>query len=291
MKKKSFKSINRSARVSRSKCGTLALFLFLAVFACFMAIPMVLIIGNAFKPADELWYFPPRLLPSNPTLINFVDMFQVLSDSWVPFTRYLFNTLLITGVGTVGHIILSSMCAFPLAKKVFPGKNLFFSIVVLSLMFNATVTSIPNYLIMSKISWIDTYWALIVPAIGAPMGLYLMKQFMEQLPDSMLEAAYIDGANEFTSFWKIVMPNVRSAWLTLLLLCFQSLWGIGSTNFIYKEELKTLPYALSQILAAGIARAGVGAAVSVFMMILPISIFIITQSNIIETMATSGMKN
>lgn len=291
MKIKSLKALNRSARVSRSRAGTIVLFLILAVFACFMALPMVLIVGNAFKPADELWIFPPRLLPSSPTVENFRDMFQVLSDSWVPFTRYLFNTVFITAVGSAGHILLSSMCAFPLAKRTFPGKNVFFRIVVLSLMFNATVTAIPNYLIMLKIGWLDTYWALIVPAIGAPMGLYLMKQFMEQLPDSMLEAACLDGAGEWVSFWKIVMPNVRSAWLTLLLLCFQSLWGIGSSNFIYKEELKTLPYALSQILAAGIARAGVGAAVSVLMMIVPISVFIFTQSNIIETMATSGMKD
>lgn len=288
---RTFKSVNRSSRVNRSRLGTAGLFLFMIIFGIIMALPLALIISNAFKPQDELWVFPPRLIPNNPTLENFRNMFNVMSSSWVPFFRYLFNTVLITVTGSVGHVIISSMCAFPLAKKKFPGRNIIFKVIVLSLMFNATVTAIPNYLVMSGLKWIDTYFALIVPAFGASIGLYLMKQFMEQLPDALLEAARIDGANQWYTFWNIVMPNVKSAWLTLFLLSFQSLWGIGTTRFIYKEELKTLPYALSQILAGGIARAGVGAAVSVLMMSVPITIFVLCQSRIIETMTTSGMKD
>lgn len=287
---KSLRALNRSSKVNRSRLGTVVLFIILLIFACVMAFPMALIIANAFKPQDELWVFPPRLIPNNPTLENFRNMFTVMSSSQVPFVRYIFNTVLITAVGTVGHIILSSMCAFPLAKKEFPGRNVIFQTIVLALMFNATVTAIPNFLTMSCLHWINTYLALIVPAFGAPIGLYLMKQFIEQLPDSLLEAARIDGAGQWQSFWKIVMPNVKAAWLTLFLLSFQSLWGIGATSYIYKEELKTLPYALSQILSSGISRAGVGAAVSVFMLIVPVFIFIFSQSNIIETMASSGMK-
>lgn len=287
---KSLRALYRSNKVNRSRLGTVVLFIILLIFACVMAFPMALIIANAFKPQDELWVFPPRLIPNNPTLENFRNMFTVMSSSQVPFVRYIFNTVLITAVGTVGHIILSSMCAFPLAKKKFPGRNVIFQIIVLALMFNATVTAIPNFLTMSWLHWINTYLALIVPAFGAPIGLYLMKQFIEQLPDSLLEAARIDGAGQWQSFWKIVMPNVKAAWLTLFLLSFQSLWGIGATSYIFKEELKTLPYALSQILSSGISRAGVGAAVSVFMLIVPVCIFIFSQSNIIETMASSGMK-
>ena len=289
--KRSLSSVIRGHRVNRSRAGTVALFLVLLVFALFMAWPMVIIIGNAFKPMDELWVFPPKLLPSSPTLRNFRDMFVVLSDSWVPFLRYIFNSFLITALGTAGHIIISSMCAYPLAKKRFRGRNLIFSIIVLSLMFNPVVTRIPNYIIMAKIGWINTYLSLIVPAWGSSLGLYLMKQFMEQLPDSLLEAARIDGASQWHVFWRIVMPNVKPAWLTLILLSVQSLWGIGSNAYIYKEELKTLPYALSQILASGIARAGVGAAVTFFMMLVPVSVFIFSQSNIIDTMASSGMKD
>lgn len=289
--RKGIRSLNRSRRVNRSRAGTVVLFLVMLVFACFMAFPLALIISNSFKPLDELWVFPPKLIPQSPTMSNFRDMFTVMSGSWVPFLRYIFNTVFITAAGTAGHIILASMCAYPLAKKQFPGRNLIFNVIVLALMFNGTVTAIPNYITMAAIGWIDTHLSLIVPAFAMPLGLYLMKQFMEQIPDALLEAARIDGSTQWHTFWHIVMPNVKSAWLTLILLCVQSLWGIGNTNFIYKEELKTLPYALNQILAGGIARAGIGAAVSVFMMIVPIGIFVFTQSNIIETMSTSGMKD
>ena len=285
------KIINGNNRVNRSRWGTALLVLFPLGLGILMALPMVLMISNAFKPRDELFIFPPRLFPSKPTLGNFREMFIVMSSSYVPFMRYIFNSLFVTAVGSGGHIIISSMCAYPLAKKQFPGRNIIFRIIVLSLMFSATAATISNYLIISYLGWIDTYMALIVPAFGAPIGLYLMKQFMEQIPDSLLEAARIDGASQWYTFWKIVMPNVRSAWLTLLLLSVQNLWGLGDNVFIYKEEMKTLPYALGQILAGGIARTNVGAAVSACMMIVPVAIFIVSQSNIIETMASSGLKD
>ena len=283
--------LHLTRKVNRSFGGTAALFILLLIAAVFTALPMVLTVGNAFKPMDELWIFPPKLLPVSPTLKNFRDMMVVMNTSWVPFTRYLFNTVFITVAGTAGHIILASLCAYPLAKKKFPGKSVIFNIIVLALMFNATVTAIPNYILMAKLHWIDSYLALIVPAFASPMGLYLMKQFMEQIPDSLLEAARIDGASGWKIFWQIVMPNVKSAWLTLMLLSVQSLWNMGASSFIFKEELKTLAYAIGQIMAGGIARAGVGAAVSVVMMVIPIGIFIFTQSNVIETMSSSGLKD
>ena len=280
----------RHKRVNRSLGGDITVFVTITLLGMFIALPLVYAIGNAFKPLDELWLFPPPLLPRNPTLKNFTDLFVLLQNSWVPISRYFFNTLFITVVGTAGQLILASMCAYPLAKHPFPGAKFIFQLIVLSLMFNATVTAIPNYLVMSKLGWVDTYKSIIVPAMGSTLGLFLIKQFMEQLPTPLLEAAKIDGAGELRIFWTIVMPNVKAAWLTLFLLSFQSLWGIGATSYIYKEEMKTLPYALGQILSGGISRAGVGAAVSVFMLIVPVMIFIFSQSNIIETMASSGMK-
>lgn len=278
-------------RVSRSGIGTFFLIMILVSFAVVVALPLALIISNSFKAADELWVFPPKLIPNNPTLENFRNMFSVMSDGTVPFTRYLFNSIFITTVGTAGNIIFASMCSFVLAKYKFPGCKLIFRVIVLALMFNATVTAIPNYLVLSYLGWIDTYAALIIPAFGSSLGLYLMKQFMEQLPDSLIEAAKIDGANLWMTFWKVIMPNVKSAWMTLLLLSVQQLWGTGATTYIYNEQLKTLPYALNQILTGGIARAGVGAAVSVLMMIVPVVIFVFSQSNIIETMSSSGLKD
>lgn len=285
------KIIKVKRKVSRSSIGTLLLVVVLIAFATVIALPLALIISNSFKAADELWVFPPRLIPNNPTMENFRNMFSVMSDGTVPFTRYLFNSVFITTVGTAGNIIFSSMCSFILAKYKFPGNKFIFRVIVVALMFNATVTAIPNYLVLSFLGWIDTYAALIVPAFGSSLGLYLMKQFMEQLPDSLIEAARIDGANLWITFWKVIMPNVKSAWMTLLLLSVQQLWGTGATTYIYNEQLKTLPYALNQILTGGIARAGVGAAVSVLMMIVPVVIFVFSQSNIIETMSSSGLKD
>lgn len=285
------KRIVSRRKINRSKTGTAVLLLFLTAGAVIMALPMVLVISNAFKPHDELLVFPPQLIPNNPTLKNFRDMFNVLSSSYVPFLRFVFNSLLVTAVGSAGHIILSSMCAYPLAKKKFPGRKIIFQIIVWSLMYSATASVISNYLIMSKLHWIDTYFSLIVPAFGSSLGLYLMKQFMEQIPDSLIEAARIDGASQWKTFWQIVMPNVKGAWLTLLMLSVQSLWGMGANNYIYKDELKTLNYALGQIMAGGVARAGVGAAVTLFMLIVPVAIFILSQNNIVETMSSSGMKD
>lgn len=278
-------------KVNRSLPVTILLFLFLVGMAAFMAIPLVFAVNNAFKPLNELFMFPPRFFVRNPTLDNFTDLLAVMNDSWVPLTRYFFNTVLITLLGTGGHIILASMAAYPLAKYKFPGSKLIFQTVVLALMFSPHVTTIPNYMVMSGLGWINTHLSLIVPAMAFPLGLFLMKQFMEQLPDSMLEAAKIDGASEYRVFWQIVMPNVKPAWLTLLILQFPMLWGSDGGMFVYNEELKTLNYALQQITQAGIARAGVGAAVALILMIVPIILFIVSQTNILETMSSSGMKD
>lgn len=271
--------------------GTFSLFALLAVFGAFMALPLVYAINNAFKPLDEIFMFPPTLFVRNPTWNNFSDLINLLGQSWVPFSRYIFNTVFITGIGIVGHVILASAAAYPLAKHRFPGKTFLFQVVVLSLMFTPVVTATPNYMILSWLGMIDTYWAVIIPAFAYSLGLYLMKQFMEQIPDALLEAAKIDGASQYRIFWSIVMPNVKPAWLTLMILQFPGLWGSDGGNFIYSENLKTLNYALGQIIQGGIARAGVGAAVALVIMIVPITLFLISQSSVMQTMATSGMKD
>lgn len=280
----------RKKRVNRSFWGSFFLFLLLAVIGAFMVLPLVYAINAAFKPLDEIFIFPPTLFVRNPTLDNFADLINLLSASWVPFTRYIFNTVFITGVGIVGHVLLASAAAYPLAKHRIPGTNVMFKLIVLSLMFTPAVTAIPTYMIMSFLGWVDTYWAVIIPAFSYPLGLYLMKQFMEQIPDALIEAAKIDGATEYRIFWTIVMPNVKPAWLTLIILLFQILWGTDGNGFIYSEQLKTLTSATTNIVQGGIARAGVGAAVALMMMSVPITIFVFSQSRIIETMATSGMK-
>ena len=281
----------KKSKPNRSFGGDLGINFILIFFGLFMAFPLVYAINSAFKPLDEIFIYPPRLFVRNPTMNNFQDLLVIMGKSWVPFTRYLFNTVFITSLGTAGHLLIASMGAYVLAKYEFPGGKAFFNLVVVALMFSGYVTAIPNYLLMSKIGWVDTYWAIIVPAFASPMGLFLMKQYMEGVPDVLIEAAKIDGAKEWRIFSRIVLPVVKPAWLTLMIFSVQGLWNTRASNFIYSEELKTLPYALQQILAGGIARAGVGSAVSLVMMTVPIAVFIIAESNILETMASSGIKD
>ncbi|NIK77221.1 ABC-type glycerol-3-phosphate transport system permease component [Paenibacillus castaneae] len=281
----------RKKRVNRSFMGSFSLFILLAIFGAFMILPLIYAINNAFKPLDEIFMFPPTLFVRNPTMNNFIDLINLLGNSWVPFSRYIFNTVFITGMGIIGHVLLASAAAYPLAKHKFPGQKLMFTVVVLSLMFTPAVTAIPTYMIMSWLGLIDSYWAVIIPAFAYSLGLYLMKQFMEQIPDVLLEAAKIDGASEYRIFWTIVMPNVKPAWLTLIILLFQILWGSDGNGFIYSEQLKSLHFAANQIVQGGIARAGAAAAVALILMSVPITLFVFSQSRIIETMATSGMKD
>lgn len=290
-KVKKIPKILKKRQPNRSRIGDFFLYIFLVLVAVAMIFPMVYAINSALKPLDELFMFPPKIFAQNPTLDNFSDLFVNMGKAWVPFSRYVFNTVFITAAGTFGHLIVASMGAFVLAKYDFPGGKTFFNIVVVALMFNYYVTAIPNYLILNKLGWIDTHWAVIVPAFAAPMGLFLMKQFMEGLPMSLVEAAKIDGANEWRVFTGIVMPNVKPAWLTLIIFSVQSLWNNKAATYIYSEEKKTLVYALQQIQSGGIARTGQGAAVTVIVMIVPIIIFIASESQILETMASSGLKD
>ena len=278
--------------LNRSAGGDAGITFLLTILGAFMFLPMLYVIMQSLKPLDELWMFPPRFYVKSPTLGNFGDLFSLMNDSWVPFSRYIFNTVFITLCGTFGNLIVASMAAYALAKMKFPGKGFLFQIVVLSLMFHQTVNQLSNFIIMSTLGMVDTYLAIIVPALASTMGLYLMKQFMESsVADSVLESARLDGASEFRTFLTIAMPMVKPAWLTLIIESFKGLWNTGASIYIHSEELKTFNYAINQVVTAGVQRAGASAAATVVMMIVPITVFVLSQSQIIETMGSSGMKD
>jgi len=292
MEKKQFKFKIKSHHLNRSVGGDVGVTVILIIFGAFMFLPMLYAFMQALKPLDELWMFPPRFFVRNPTFKNFTELFRLMSTSYVPFSRYIFNTAFVSIAGTFGHLFFASMAAYALTKINFPGRHFMFKMIQMSLMFHSTVTAITNYITMSALHMVDTYWALIIPAFGSTLGLYLMRQFMDSsVPDSVLESARLDGASEVLIYWKIVMPMVKPAWLTLIVYSFQGLWNSGSSIYIYSEELKTFNYAIQQILAGGIVRSGASAAATVIMMLVPIAVFVVSQSNIIETMASSGMKD
>lgn len=283
--------VKKSAkRVNRSTGGNILVFLMLVILGGFMLLPVVYTVVQAFKPMEELFLFPPRFTVSNPTVKNFKLIGQLIDNLWVPFSRYTFNSIFVSAAGTAGNVIIASMAAYPLAKNDFPGKKILFRIVTVALLFSGGVLGLAQYIIMAKLHMINTYWALILPSVATPMGLFLMKQFMEGISTSLLEAARIDGMNEFQIYWSIVMPNVKPAWLTMIIFAFQGMWSMTGGNFIYKEELKMLPTALAQIQSGGIARAGVAAAANLLMFLPPVLMFLITQSSIMETMAHAGIK-
>ena len=278
--------------LNRSAGGDAGITFMLTLLGLIMFLPMYYVVIQSLKPLDELFMFPPRFYVISPTFDNFVDLFSLMGDSWVPFSRYIFNTVFITIMGTCGNLVFASMAAYSLAKLRFPGRNAIFQLIVTSLMFHSTVNQVTHFIILSSFDWIDTYLSIIVPSMATTMGLYLMKQFMEtSVPDTVLESARLDGASEFRTFLIIAMPMVKPAWLTLMIECFKSLWNSGASIYIHSEELKTFNYAINQIVSGGVARSGAGAAAIVVMMIVPITIFVINQSKIIETMGSSGMKD
>ena len=285
--------MNMQKRFTRSRFGSAVNLFILVLIGLFMVFPMVYTINNAFKPTDELFMFPPNLFVHNPTLDNFLDFSVLMRDSVVPMSRYFINSVLITLIGVTGQVLLASLAAYMISKHDFFGRNVLMEMVVISLMFTGSVTAIPSYVIMTKLHLINTHFSIILPAFCSSMGLFLMKQFIDQMiPFTLLEAARLDGAGELRIFFGIVMPICKPAWMTLIIFSFQSLWNNGGSTFIFDESLKTLPYAFNNIAASGlIARAGVTAAVGLLMILPPIVTFIITQSNVLETMATSGMKD
>ncbi|HEY0827386.1 MAG TPA: carbohydrate ABC transporter permease [Bacilli bacterium] len=298
-KRRTFRLFNR-----RIDIGLITIILFLTGFGLFMMLPLVFLVSTAFKPIEELFIYPPSFFVKNPTMQNFRDLLISQSASSIPFTRYLFNSLLVSIVSVGFTVIIGSLASYPLSKHKFPGRNFIFSGIIVSLMFAPEVVEIPRYLIVTSLGLMDTYGALILPNLAFPIGLFLMKQFLEQVPDEVFEAGKIDGASEWTLFYKIALPLIRPAWATVIILSFTAIWNDASSSalFTQSDEMKTLPYYLSTIsgqaanaaagaAGLGIARAGANAAATFLMTVPTVFIFILFQRQVLSTMAYSGIKS
>lgn len=280
-----------SGTVGRKKSGDIIIFIFLAVSGVFMFFPVYLTIVMSVKPPEELFIFPPEVYTSRPTLNNFTEMFEAIRQNRVPFSRYVFNSLTVTVSVTFLQTVIISMAGFVLAKCQFAGRNLINKIIVISLLYQSNVIYIMQYVIINKLGLIDNLSALILPSIASPVGLFLMKQSISQIPDSIIDSAKTDGAGLFRICWQIVIPNQKPALMTLIIFAFQTSWNMQSGAFIFHEEYKTLPTVINQISVTGLARAGISMAGAVFMLVPPAIIFTLAQSQIIETMTYSGIKN
>lgn len=278
-------------QLNRSHFGNFMIFFMLVLVGIFMGLPLYYNIIQSLKPVEERFIFPPRFYVTNPTWVNYKQLFQLVSDLTVPFSRYLYNSIVVSIATTGVGCLIGAMAAYPFAKKKFPGKDALWKLIMLTLLFSGGVTGLPAYIIKAKLGLLNTYWVLILPSLASTLHMFLLRQFMLQIPDSLLDAAKLDGANDFLIFMNVIMPNIKPAWMTVMVLSFTSIWNTGSAGVIFKEELKLLPTALGQISAGGIARSGAAAAAAVLLMIPPIVSFVLTQSKMLQTMAHSGIKD
>ncbi|WJH37517.1 carbohydrate ABC transporter permease [Paenibacillus aurantius] len=284
----------RSKLFRMSRFEKLVVFL-LVLFSAFMLLPLVYIFNHAFKPYQELFVYPPTIFARHPSIQNFIELFNTTSDSIIPVSRYLFNSLAVAVLSVFVVTGVSALCAYPLSKHKFPGHKFVFGSIILTLLFAPETVSIPRYLVVSHLGIMNTYWGHILPMVAVPVGVFLMKQFIDQLPNELLESARMDGAREFTVFLRIVIPVILPAVATIGIISFQSAWGNTETStlFMQDEQMKTFPFFISSLtanMANNVARQGAAAAAALFMFIPNLVIFLVFQSKVIATMAHSGIK-
>ncbi|WP_339319516.1 carbohydrate ABC transporter permease [Paenibacillus sp. FSL R10-2734] len=279
-------------RLSRFEKG---IALLLIVLSAFMLLPLVYIFNHAFKPYDELFVYPPTIWARQPSWQNFIELFNITSGSVVPVTRYIFNSLAVAVLSVIVVTLVSALCAYPLSKHKFPGHQLVFATIMLTMLFAPETVTIPRYLVVSNLGIMNTYWGHIMPMVAVPVAVFLMKQFVDQIPDELLDSARLDGAKEFVVFLRIVVPVIIPAVATIGIISFQTAWGNveSSTLFMQSEQMKTFPYfvqTLTANMANSVARQGAVAAAALFMFIPNLVIFLVFQSKVIATMAHSGIK-
>ena len=282
---------NKTVTLSRSKWGTVGIFVFLLIISVCMSIPLLYTILQSVKPIEEYYIYPPKFYVTNPTFDNYRDILASVDSLGVPFTRYLFNAVFTTVTGTVVYLVLALVTAYPIAKSKIKGVGILNALLVYAMLFHNDTMAMLRFVVMSYMGIIDTYWAVILPNLANTMGIFLLAQFMRSnISDSILEAARIDGAGEFKILFRIVAPSVKAGWLTVFIFVFQSYWNAGNSPYIYSENLKHISEAMSSIATSGIIRAGTGMAVTIILMIPTIVIFLWNQRSIMNTMAHSGLK-
>ncbi len=288
---------NRGINPSGFHVSQIKFYIILIPLSIFMLLPIIYIFSSAFKPPDELFAYPPRLFVINPTLKNFNDLLSRLSTSGIPVSRYLFNSIFITVITVAASILISSAAAYALSKKQFKLKNTLFAINTVALMFVPIAVTIPRFLVIENLGLFNTYWVHILPVLALPVGLFLLKQFIDGVPDEVIEAARIDGATDLAIYWRIILPMIKPAIATIAILTFQAAWNNAeiSTFYVNNESLRTLAFYLSTLTSAQttantVAGQGIAAAAALIMFLPNLIIFIFLQRHVMSTMSHSGMK-
>lgn len=291
MKKIKLPKRQKRLRIQRSQ---LPAYIALTPMVLLSLLPILYIVFTAFKPIGELFAYPPKFITLRPTFDNFRKLFEASENTVFPLSMYLFNSVVSTVLVVVLGMAIALSAAYVLSKKRFRGRELIFKMNTLSMMFVATAVSIPRYLVVKEVGLLDSFFANVIPMLALPVGVFLLKQFVDQLPDALIEAAKIDGANDYQIILKIVLPIVKPAMATVAILLFQNSWNSmeASNLFINTESLKTFAFYMNSLSNSGNGVAGVGmSAAAALLMFLPnVILFVIMQSKVMSTMAHSGLK-
>ncbi|OXM87980.1 carbohydrate ABC transporter permease [Paenibacillus rigui] len=285
----------RRSRLKRLSTFEKVSAVFLVLLSIFMLLPIVYILNHAFKPYQELFVYPPNIFVRHPSVQNFLELLAITKGTAVPVTRYMFNSIVVTALGVFLITLVSAMCAYPISKHKFPGHKLVFATILLTLVFVPETVLIPRYLVVSKLGIMNTYLGHVLPLVAVPTGVFLMKQFIDQVPDELLDSAKMDGAREFTLFVRIVIPVIMPAIATIAIIAFQGAWTNTETSslFMQDEEMKTFPFYIDTLttgMANNVARQGAAAAAAMLLFLPNMITFLMFQSKVIATMAHSGIK-
>lgn len=269
-------------------------FIIMIPVAILMLLPILFIFNHAFKPRSELFAFPPKFFVRQPTFDNFRELVTIANASSIPFSRYLLNSIFVTSIGVLLTLAVTSLSAYALSKLKFRGKRLLFEINTIALMFVSSAVGITRYLVIARLGLIDNFFVLILPSLATPVSMFLIKQFIDQVPDELIEAAKIDGASEMQVFIHMIIPIIKPALATVAIMAFQVYWNDAgsSVTYINNEAKRTFAFYLSSISSQANVVAGQGmAAASSLIMFLPnLIFFIFSQSRVMDTMARAGIK-
>lgn len=268
--------------------GTLVTLLILGIGAVLMIAPFLWIIQAAFGKTTEAFVLPPRWFPQNPSFENFENVFQQ-----VPYHLFMFNSLKLAIMVTVGQLITCSMAAYAFARLNFPGKNVLFVILLSALMIPGQMTIVPLFILVRNMGLYNTHAALILPGLINPFGVFLLRQYFVTIPSELEDAARVDGANVFTIYWRIILPLSGPVLTTLAILTFVGVWNqyFFPLIMINSPELQVITVGLTLLRGQYGAGALGPIAAALTMAIVPVLIvFLLLQKYIIRSIVSTGLK-
>lgn len=275
-------------KTSRAKSPGLWLAHILLGFLSLMALfPFLWMVATSFKQTTVLFRWPPEFIPRSPTTANYVSLWTQ-SD----FVYWMKNSVIISAVVTTISLLFNSMAAYSFAKRSFPGRDILFLLVLGTLMVPGQVTLVPVFLLISKLKWVNTYQAMILPLVAGPFGIFLMRQYMVTIPDALIDAARIDGCSEFGIFTGIILPLVKPALAALAVFAFQGSWNSFLWPLVVTttSKMRTLPVGLAVYQAQFTTQWGLVMAGATLTMIPVLVFFLLFQRYFVEGLALTGIK-